>query len=353
MDTLQPDGRPRPALGPDGKPEQIVVNKSMGGPIWGNMESGGVSTFPGHVPTYNDQWLSGDQGKGLFFQHSWDAAIKNPAPILLVTGWNEWKASVWETPGVVMLGRRTVKGQGHIVDEFNMDFNRDVEPMRGGYFDNYYLQFVANMRRYKGMLPPERSSGPKTIRIDGPVTQWKDVRPLFTDPSGDVANRDSIGTIPRSHYSDATGRNDIVSAQVASDAKNLYFLVHTASKLTAPQGRSWMRLFIHADGDRRSGWNGYDFLINRDRDGKACTIERNMGGKWAWQVVGHAPFHIFDLNLVISVPKKTLGLVAKGSAKSIDFKWADNIPDEPEIADFYTKGDTAPDGRFNYRYMLP
>ncbi len=165
MDDLKDGGRQRPALGPDGKPEQIVVNKSTGGPIWDNMQSGGVSTYPGHVPTYDDQWLSADNAKGLFFQWMWDNALKAPAPILLVTGWNEWTASVWETPGVVMLGRKTQKGQGHIVDEFNMDFNRDLEPMQGGYGDDYLWQFVANMRRYKGMKPPQIPSAPRTIPI--------------------------------------------------------------------------------------------------------------------------------------------------------------------------------------------
>ena len=87
--------------------------------------------------------------------------MKVAAPILLVTGWNEWTASVWETPGVPMLGRVTQKGQGHIVDEFNEEFDRDLEPMRGGYGDAYYCQFVANMRRYKGMSRPPASVRPE------------------------------------------------------------------------------------------------------------------------------------------------------------------------------------------------
>ena len=193
MDDLKDGGKQRPALGPDGKVEQIVVNKSIGGPIWDNMQTGGVSAYPGHIPTYDDQWLSADNAKGLFFQTMWDNALKAPAPILLVTGWNEWTASVWEQPGVVMLGRKTQKGQGHIVDEFNMDFNRDLEPMKGGYGDDYFCQFVANMRRYKGMTPPQTPSAPKTIKLAGPISQWDAVRPLYHDPVGDTANRDWDG----------------------------------------------------------------------------------------------------------------------------------------------------------------
>ena len=148
----------RPAKRPDGKIEQMVVSKSMGGPLWKNMEMGGVSCVPGYQPTYNDQWLSKDAPKGLFFQEQWKVANKVAAPMLLVTGWNEWKAGTWDKPGVVFLGRKTVKGQGHLVDEFNMEFNRDLEPMNGGYRDSYYCQFVANMRYYKGMKAPVAAS---------------------------------------------------------------------------------------------------------------------------------------------------------------------------------------------------
>jgi len=350
MDTLQTDGRPRPALGPDGKPEQIVVNKSMGGPIWDNMKSGGVSTYPGHEPTYDSQWLSGDQAKGLFFQHSWDAALVNPAPMLLMTGWNEWKASVWETPGVVMLGRRTVAGQGHIVDEFNMDFNRDVEPMRGGYGDNYYWQFLANMRRYKGMQAPQSVSQPKQIQIKGPLSAWDGVKPLYRDADGDAEKRDWDGTVPHSHYLDTSSRNDIVLAQVARDKDHLTFRVRTSAPLTQPDGRNWMLLFIDADNNPHTGWNGYDFLVDRDRTGDTCTIEQNVGGYWSWKVVARAPIFWKGRDLFVCIPRKLIESASSKNSLSFGFKWADNLPEEPSIFDFYTKGDVAPDARFNYLY---
>ena len=222
----------RPALGPDGKIEQIVVSKSLGGPINNNMVNGSVSSASGHIPHYDAQWLTPDSAKGLFFQAQWDRAMTFDAPILLVTGWNEWIASVWETPGVPMLGRVTQKGQGHIVDEFNMEFNRDIEPLRGGYGDDYYYQFIANMRRYKGMAPPEMLSAPATIKLNGPLAQWSAVHPVYRDASGDAANRDWDGAVPNAHYTSVSARNDIISAQVARDFSMLYFHVRTAKRLT-------------------------------------------------------------------------------------------------------------------------
>ena len=43
-----------------------------------------------------------------------------------------------------------------------------------------------------------------------------------------------------------------------------------------------------------------------------------------------------------------------GLTGDFDFKWADNTPGpggDGDILDFYLHGDTAPDGRFLYRYF--
>ena len=348
MDDLKDGGRQHPALGPDGKPEQIVVNKSLGGPLWDNMQTGSVSATPGHVPTYDDQWLSGDQGKGLFFQASWDNALKSPAPILLVTGWNEWTASVWETPGVVFLGRTTGPGQGHIVDEFNQDFNRDLEPMQGGTMDNYYWQFVANMRRYKGMTPPQAPSGPQTISLPGTLAQWDSIRPIYRDAQGDTADRDADAAVPNLHYTNKSARNDLVLAQVTRDASRVYFHVRTASPLSPPAGKNWMMLLVDADQNAGTGWNGYDFRVNRLRRGAACSVEKWAGGRWV--VVASAPLSYAGRDLVLSLPRRLLGQGAKNGPVRLDFKWVDNLPDNATALDFYSAGDAAPDARFNYRY---
>jgi len=39
----------------------------------------------------------------------------------------------------------------------------------------------------------------------------------------------------------------------------------------------------------------------------------------------------------------------------VDFElnWTDNVPTSGDIMDFYTQGDVAPTGRFNYHYRAP
>ena len=340
----------RPALGPDGKIEQMPVSKSLGGPIWDNMKTGGVSCTPTHIPVYNDQWVSPDAPKGLFFQYQWDRAEKVHPPILLVTGWNEWTAAVWEQPGVVFLGRTTKAGQGYIVDEFNEDFDRDIEPMKGGYRDNFYWQFVANMRRYKGMLPPQKASGPKRILMNGSLAQWNGVAPVFHSPKGSLADRDWDGSPKGTHYVNRSARNDIILAQVARDRDTLYFRVHTAKPISSPSGKSWMILMIDADGNPKTGWHGYDYLVNRSRKGDACSVEKNLGGKWGWKRAGTARIWWKGEDMFIAVPR---GLVGMGNAHkplSFNFKWADNIPETPSVMDFYSDGDTAPPDRFSFHY---
>ena len=338
------------ALDAAGRPEQIVVSKSTGGPIWENLADGGVSAVEGQTydeKDYAPDWTLPDAGRGVFFQNGWDRAQKIAPPIVLVTGWNEWRASVWNTPGVKMLGRVTADGQGHIVDEFNAQFNRDLEPMKGGYRDNYYWQFVANMRRYKGMNAPEKASAPRTINS---FDSWRAVRPDFADTEGDIANRDFDAGVPDLHYTNTSARNDIVNCKVSYDRDNVYFYVRTREALSPRTDANWMNLFVDADCNAKTGWNGYDFRINAGpRDGQITTIERNLNGQYRWSAPQKVRFSLLSDTLQITVPRAMLGLQKVPVA--FDFKWADNLPAAPDAMDFYTQGDVAPNARFNYRYQ--
>lgn len=342
----------RAALGPDGKVEQLCVSKSMGGPIWSNMKTASVSCVPGYEPVYNDQWLSKNAPKGLYFEEQWKVANRVGAPMLMVTGWNEWTAAVWETPDVVFLNRKTVAGQGHMVDLFNMEFNRDIEPMKGGYRDNYYWQFVSNMRRYKGMAPPEAPSPNKTIVL-GQSAAWADVRPVFRDASGDVANRSCDATVPNIRYADTSSRNDLVMAKVARDQKSLYFHIQTVVALTPATDENWLMLYLDADANPATGWYGYDFLVNRTREGSTCSLDRYNAESKTWVKVAMVPLQWADNQLTVSIPRESLGVGETAEKLKLDFKWVDHVPLSGDIMDFYGKGDAAPGARFNYRFAEP
>lgn len=347
------DSHPQhPSLGPDGKVEQLCVSKSLGAPLWTNMKTASVSCVPGYEPVYNDQWISKDAPQGLFFEEQWKVANRVGAPMLMVTGWNEWTAAVWETPDVVFMNRKTVAGQGHMVDQFNMEFNRDIEPMSGGYRDNYYWQFVSNMRRYKGMTPPPAPSPPKTIDLEQP-SAWAAVTPVFSDANGDVANRACEATVPGIRYADESSRNDLVIARVARDEESLFFHVQTAANLTPATDENWMMLYLDADANPATGRHGYDFLVNRFREGNTCSIERYMAESRTWTKVAMVPLRWSGNQLAISMPRQVLGVGAAAGQLKFDFKWVDHIDPSSDVMDFYANGDVAPNARFNYRFTEP
>ena len=54
----------------------------------------------------------------------------------------------------------------------------------------------------------------------------------------------------------------------------------------------------------------------------------------------------------LAVPKSLLGVAqqADPAALVLEFKWLDNTQAPGDIIDLYTHGDTAPAGRFRYRF---
>jgi hypothetical protein len=56
---------------------------------------------------------------------------------------------------------------------------------------------------------------------------------------------------------------------------------------------------------------------------------------------------------MLAIPRAALGLSGAARPLQLDFKWADNIQKYGDINDFTTNGDSAPNGRFTYRYTAP
>lgn len=367
------DLKAKVALDPQGKPEQIVVNKSQGGPLNTNMAKGGVSAVFGQQRTrqdYTPQWTRPESARGVFIQQAWANAREKNVPMTLVTGWNEWKASVWDHKGVPWFGVPIKPPHGYLVDQFNEEFNRDLEPMKGGYFDAYFMQFLGHMRYYKGMQKPQPVSPPKTIQVDGNPDDWADVTPKFFDAPNDTAERDHEATapdgkallavetdaerkkLPMIRYVNKTARNDIGVTQIARDAERVYFHAKTAKPLSPATDPQWMELLIDADANPKTGWHGYDVRVNRTRtrtnqDGTSqAGVEHYDVAAKTWRPAGDATLAVGQAGIELSLPR---GTFAAGGLR-FDFKWTDNLPAEATLADFYTDGDVTPNGRLNFRY---
>ena len=290
--------------------------------------------------------------QGLYFAEQWHHALLLKPEFIFITGWNEWIAGRFLSDGTSQfLGRVLPAGETFFVDAYNQEYNRDIEPMRGGHTDNYYWQMADGIRRFKGARPVPVASAAKTIAIPGDFAQWADLRPEYLDDLHDTTPRDHAGVADAPHYTNRTGRNDLDTMHVAHDTTHLYFHAAARDVLTPSNDEHWMVLFLDTDRDAKTGWLGYDFRINQARTTDTSSIERWDGA--AWQAVAPAKWETRDRDLHLAVPRATLELTAASTALQFDFKWADNLPESPDALDFLDQGDTAPNARFNYRYTPP
>ena len=181
------------------------------------------------------------------------------------------------------MDRRPLQRPGHpivFVDQYDQEFSRDIEPMHGGHADNYYYQLVANVRRYKGVPAIPQASAPKTIPAVAGLGAWDGVGPEFRDDLGETAPRDADG-VAGLHYVNRSGRNDLASFKVARDATSLTFLARARGPLSPRTDPRWMWLLLDIDRDRKTGWEGYDFVVNRSVEPDGSTwLEAHEGGKW-------------------------------------------------------------------------
>jgi hypothetical protein len=183
--------------------------------------------------------------------------------------------------------------------------------------------------------------------LDGRLEDWAAVEPEFRDTAGDPVHRNHRGWDARVTYTNDTGRNDIVSARVSFDDQRVYFHARTRGNISAPAGTNWMLLFLDLDASTRTGWLGYDFVLNRAAPG---SVERQAGGGFAWTNAGTAEWRLAGDGLELSLPWSVLGLSAPPD--QFDFKWADNCITVGDRTDFTLNGDAAPNDLFNYRAVL-
>lgn len=282
---------------------------------------------------------------GLNFAEQWNRALEVDPEFIFITGWNEWIAGRFDE-------FNGIKQPVAFVDQYNQEYSRDIEPMLGGHSDNYYYQMVDYIRKFKGArkLPVGADSGRRseTIRIDGGFSDWRDVQPEFRDDIGDTMHRDHPAWDPKLQYTNDTGRNDIVLCKVASDTKNICFYVRTKDPITPHTDPHWMMLLIRLAGDGQNvGWNGYRYIVNRSVvDGKTTLLETSAGG-WKWNETTRVNYRVKGREMELAIPRNLLGQ----ERLQFDFKWADNTLQTGDIAEFYTNGDTAPNGRFAYRFV--
>ena len=271
---------------------------------------------------------------GYNFQEEWETAIASDAEIAMVLQWNEWRAGVWPTGGKLA-----------IFDEMTREYSRDIEPMEEGHFDNYYMQLVYNVRRFKSTGGRTAAAKEKTIDVSGAFGQWNGVDNVYIDMMNAAGHRDG-DSFGKERYVDDSGRNCMVCAKAAADSSNLYFYVQTQADVSSDTSGTWMNLYLDIDGDLRNSWNGYELRVcGVASDGK-LRLEKYNGS--SFEPAAEIAYRMRGNQLMLAVPRSAAGLPEGRIA--VNFKWADSAVAFESVEDFYRFGDTMPYGRFNYAF---
>ncbi len=281
--------------------------------------------------------------KGTFFDSQWKLALRRNPRFIMVTGWNEWVAQ-----------KNLYDGEYAFVDNFDLEYSRDIEPMKGGYEDAYYIQMMDYIRQYKyePMTGKIAAAVRKTIDVSGPATQWEDVNAVYRRVGTDDGLRNAYGAVRKDEYfyEQAAVRNNFKEIRVTVDAENIYFYIKAENNIVESDEENWMNIFIGTGSEpTMKGWESYEFVINRSRTGNSATIERLNADFTGEKLEATATFTVQGNVMQVSVPRAALGLANVGD---FYFKVADGVADTDEIMDYYTTGRSMPMGRLSYLYQI-
>ncbi len=323
----------------DGTPEQMTVGAAQNHSAEiGLTAMNGLNVFG---RTYTSKGYDTRENAKLYganFEEQFEYALDVDPDFIFITGWNEWVAGRYEEWCGV---------KNAFPDEFDDTYSRDLEPSKGDLADHYYYQLVSFVRRYKGTRPLPPASAEKTIDMHSSSDPWADVSPRFIAYPGNTFDRD-CGGYGDLHYTDTTGRNDFAEAKAARDAEFIWFMAECAQDITPHTDPAWMRLLIDVEGTGDGGWETFDYIVNRVSPSDTHAVLEKSTGGWNWEKVGEVEYSLSGRRLQIKIPRAMLG-IADGPF-TVDFKWSDNMQADGDIMDFYVSGDTAPGGRFKYRY---
>ena len=292
---------------------------------------------------------------GYNFAQQWEYALEVDPKVVFVTGWNEWIAGRYEkwpedegNPAAV---------ENAFPDQYIDEFSRDIEPTKGALQDHYYYQLVNFVRKFKGARPIPTPTPSATIDLNGSADQWNAVGPYYAAYIGNTDNRNAAG-YGELHYTETSGRNDIIGAKIARDAEFVYFMVECFDNITPYTDNLWMNLYIDSD-QSKQGWNTFEFVVNKSAASENTLVLERFTADNDYsktEKVADVAYKVDGKYMTVKIPKSDLGL--SGDDYTINFAWTDNVHDEGDydkfsgdILDFYISGDVAPGGRFKYSYI--
>ncbi len=255
--------------------------------LYGETGNRGRAYHNGFNDSENDGYIYGYN-----FAEQFDRAIEADPPIVLITGWNEWIAGRWQG-----IEERPVM----FVDCANYEYSRDIEMMRGGYFDNYFCQLVSYVRKYKGA--PEITFSEEGKKY------------VYFNTSDGTFERDCDGSGKR--YVNKTGVNSIACIEVSHSDMNIELTVYTNGSIK-PHNGTLLELFVEINGAKYRFSHSSDEFVMMTNNSVTYSLNREKYG-------------------------------CCGEFEML-FKAADGDGEYNSIEDFYDIGDVLPLGRLSYLY---
>lgn len=290
---------------------------------------------------------------GYNFAEQFKYALEIDPKVIFVTGWNEFNVGRYEVWPEGMASAV----ENAFPDQYNDEFSRDIEPTKGALQDHYYYQLVNFARQYKGARPIPTPTASATIDLNASIEQWNAVGPYYAAYIGNTDGRDAAG-YGDLHYTETSGRNDIIGAKIARDGDYVYFLVECKENITPYTDTLWMTLYIDSN-QANQGWNTFEYVVNKSAASANTLVLEKFTAENDYsktEKVADVEYKVDGKYMTIKIAKADLGL--SGDDYTINFTWTDNVHDEGDygkftgdIMDFYISGDVAPGGRFKYSYI--
>lgn len=260
-----------------------------------------------------------DAEKGTFVQRQWDNAIAeaDKLSMVFVGGWNEWIAykQLWD-------------GEYMLCDAATMELSRDIEPMKGGYEDAFYLQLIQNVRKFK-------SVGMKNTTAEDGV-YYK------VDASGMA--RDEYSCCEAVRYTQKAPANTLQKVEIVNDAETVTFTVTCKDDITPFAGDpAWMNLYLGMGMPAQKGWESYEYVL-RAKNGSEMVLYTLAADKSVSEKLT-VPYQVNGNCLTVTIPRSVI------CAYTLYFKVTDSVEGDG-IMDTYTSGSAMPMGRLSYSYRL-
>ena len=270
--------------------------------------------------------------EGYFFREQASRVLEIDPEFCFIDGWNEYNTA---------RGRDYYGVPNAFIDLYDDEKSRDFEPTKGEVKDDYYNILVDFIRKYKGVRPAPVASAETAININGGADQWANVAPEYINDYG-AYERDALGYKDYDTGENYVYKTEVVNsvsrAKVARDAANLYFYAVCESDINMRDNNS-MNLYLNTDRNYPTGWEGYDYVVSNGK------VYKFADGSFDKTEVGTAEYAVSGKTITVKVPKALIGYNTE-----LEFKWTDNIDAKGDLMLFYTEGNAAPVGRFNYLY---